>query len=61
MADRRLNPIAAALVESKTSTPQRIFLGAMLAIAVILPLFVTANRWLTLMTVVVIYVVLASG
>ena len=33
----------------------------LLAIAVILPLVIGSNRWITLMTVVVIYVVLASG
>ena len=33
----------------------------LLAIAVILPFLVGSNRWVTLMTVVVIYIVLASG
>ncbi len=61
MNERRLNPISSALVEAKSSTPQRIFLAAMVVIALVLPLVLDSNRWLTLMTVIVIYVVLASG
>lgn len=57
----RLNPIAAALVGGGSSKSQRALLAVLLAIAVILPFLVGSNRWITLMTVVVIYVVLASG
>ena len=57
----KLNPIAAALAKDGSSRPQKILLAVLLAIAVILPLVIGSNRWITLMTVVVIYVVLASG
>jgi len=57
----RLNPIAAALVGGGSTKSQRALLGVLLAIAVILPFLIGSNRWITLMTVVVIYVVLASG
>ena len=57
----RLNPIATAMVGGGSTTSQRILLGVLLAVAVILPFLVGSNRWITLMTVVVIYVVLASG
>ena len=57
----KLNPIAAAMVGGGSTRSQRILLATLLAIAVILPFLVGSNRWITLMTVVVIYVVLASG
>jgi branched-chain amino acid transport system permease protein len=57
----KLNPIAAALAKDGSSRPQKILLAVLLAIAVLLPLVIGSNRWITLMTVVVIYVVLASG
>jgi branched-chain amino acid transport system permease protein len=57
----KLNPIAAAMVGGGSTRSQRILLAVLLAVAVILPFLVGSNRWITLMTVVVIYVVLASG
>jgi len=57
----KLNPIASALVGNGSTKSQRILLAVLLAVAVILPFLVGSNRWITLMTVVVIYVVLASG
>ena len=57
----RLNPIASAMTGGGTTRSQRILLGVLLAIAIVLPFLVGSNRWITLMTVVVIYVVLASG
>ena len=47
--------------ETDPARSQRVLLGVLLAIAVILPFLVASDRWITLMTVVVIYVVLASG
>ena len=55
----KLNPIASALTGGGTTRSQRILLGALLDIAVILPFLVDSNRWITLMNVVVFYVVLA--
>src|SRR5665647_3881155 len=55
----RLNPIAAALVGGGSTKSHRVLLAGLLAIAVILPFLVGSNRWITLMTVVVIYIVLA--
>jgi branched-chain amino acid transport system permease protein len=60
-ARARLNPLAGALVKDGSTRPQKILLAVLLAIAMILPLVIGSNRWITLMTVVVIYVVLASG
>ena len=57
----KLNPIASALTGQGSTKAQRILLASLLAIAVILPFLIGSNRWITLMTVVVIYVVLASG
>jgi branched-chain amino acid transport system permease protein len=57
----RLNPIASALVAQGVSKWQRAMLFALLVIAIVLPFLVGSNRWITLMTVVVIYVVLSSG
>jgi branched-chain amino acid transport system permease protein len=56
----RLNPVAAALVGGPTRR-QRVALVALLAMAIVLPFLVREDRWITLMTVVVTYVVLASG
>jgi len=56
----RLNPIASAVLGG-TSRRQRLVMAALLALAIILPFIVQEDRWVTLMTVVVIYVVLASG
>ena len=57
----RLNPIASALTGNGTPRWQRLLLLGLLALAIVLPFLVGSNRWITLMTVVVIYVVLASG
>jgi branched-chain amino acid transport system permease protein len=57
----RLNPIAASLTGDGTPRWQRFLLLGLLALAIVLPLLIGSNRWITLMTVVVIYVVLASG
>jgi branched-chain amino acid transport system permease protein len=57
----RLNPIASALTGDGTPRWQRLLLLGLLALAIVLPFLVGSNRWITLMTVVVIYVVLASG
>jgi branched-chain amino acid transport system permease protein len=64
MTDRlptRLNPIAAALTGERSTRTQRIIMGVILAIAIALPFLVGSDRWVTLLTVVVIYVILASG
>ncbi len=57
----KLNPIASAMTGGGSTRSTRILLAVLLAVAVILPFLVGSNRWITLMTVVVIYVVLASG
>ncbi len=57
----RLNPIAQALTGDGTPRWQRLLLLGLLGLAIVLPFLVGSNRWITLMTVVVIYVVLASG
>jgi len=57
----RLNPIASALTGDGTPRWQRALLLGLLALAIVLPFLVGSNRWITLMTVVVIYIVLASG
>ena len=57
----KLNPIAAALVGGGSTRLQKVLLAALLALAIVLPFLVGADRWITLMTVVVTYVVLASG
>ncbi len=57
----KLNPIASAMTGGGSTRSTRVLLAVLLAGAIILPFFVGSNRWITLMTVVVIYVVLASG
>jgi branched-chain amino acid transport system permease protein len=57
----KLNPIASALVGNGSTRSQRVLAAVLLALAIGLPFFVGADRWITLMTFVVIYVVLASG
>jgi len=56
----RLNPIASALVGGPTRR-QRLALLALLAVAIVLPFVVQQDRWITLLTSIVIYLVLASG
>ncbi|HUK76209.1 MAG TPA: branched-chain amino acid ABC transporter permease [Thermoleophilia bacterium] len=56
----KLNPIASALIGGPTRR-QRLLLVVLLAVAIALPFVVQEDRWVTLMTVVVTYVVLASG
>ena len=57
----RLNPIARALTGGRSTRSQRLVLIGLLAVAIALPYVVQQDRWITLMTVVVTYVVLASG
>jgi branched-chain amino acid transport system permease protein len=57
----RLNPIASAMTGDGSPRWQRALLLGLLAAAIVLPFLVGSNRWITLMTVVVIYIVLASG
>ena len=56
----RLNPLAAALIGGPTRR-QRLAMLVLLAVAIALPFVVQEDRWVTLMTVVVTYIVLASG
>jgi branched-chain amino acid transport system permease protein len=58
---KRLNPLAAALTGQGSLRDQRILLGVLLALVVVFPFLVEGDRWLTLFTFVLIYVVLASG
>ncbi|MHB1344733.1 MAG: branched-chain amino acid ABC transporter permease [Thermoleophilia bacterium] len=58
---RKLNPLAAILAGGGPSWVQRAVLGAVVAFALMLPFLLQSNRWLTLFTIVFIYVVLASG
>jgi branched-chain amino acid transport system permease protein len=57
----KLNPIASALSGSGSTRTQRIIMVFLLAVAIVLPFVVGSDRWITLLTVVVIYVVLSSG
>lgn len=57
----KLNPIARILTGDTTPRSQRILMVVILAIAVALPFLLRSDRWTTLLTIVVIYVVLASG
>jgi len=56
-----LNPISAILGGSGPPWLQNVLVGAVIAFAISLPFMVDSNRWLTLFTIVLIYVVLASG
>ena len=56
----KLNPLAAALIGGPTRR-QRLVMLVLLAVAIALPFVVQEDRWVTLMTVVVTYIVLASG
>lgn len=58
---RKMNPLAAALAGGGSTAVQRAIIGALLVFAVTLPYMLQSNRWLTLFTIVFIYVVLASG
>ena len=58
----KLNPLARMLTgEGSSPKVQRILMVVVLAIAVALPFILRSDRWTTLLTIVVIYVVLASG
>jgi len=57
----KLNPLAKALSGGATTRVQRVLMAVILAIAIALPLIIRADRWITLLTIVIIYVVLASG
>jgi branched-chain amino acid transport system permease protein len=59
--ETKLNPIASILANRHSTRVQRLSLGVLLAIAIVLPFLVGSDRWITLLTVVVIYVILASG
>jgi branched-chain amino acid transport system permease protein len=57
----RLNPIAVVLTGSGPTWIQKVMTAVLLVGALVLPFVVGSDRWITLMTIVVIYVVLASG
>ena len=57
----KLNPIAAVMAGSGPAWMQQALMGGLLLIAVALPFVIQSDRWLTLLTIVLIYVVLASG
>ncbi len=57
----KMNPLAAALAGGGSTAVQRAIIGVLLAFALTLPFMLQSNRWLTLFTIVFIYVVLASG
>ncbi len=57
----KLNPIAAVMTGSGPAWLQQALIGGLLLIAVALPFVIQSDRWLTLLTIVLIYVVLASG
>ena len=57
----RLNPIARMLTGRRPDSLQQALMLVFLAIAVALPFIIHSARWTTLLTIVVIYVVLASG
>jgi branched-chain amino acid transport system permease protein len=57
----KLNPLAKALSGGATTRVQRVLMAVILAIAIALPFIIRADRWITLLTIVIIYVVLASG
>lgn len=57
----KLNPVAAFFAGQGPEWSRLAVLGAILAIAILLPFVVQSDRWLTLFTIVLIYVVLASG
>lgn len=57
----RLNPISAFFAGDGPEWRRLAVLGVILVLAIILPFVVRADRWLTLFTIVLIYVVLSSG
>lgn len=57
----KLNPVAALFAGQGPEWARYALLGGVLLIAVLLPFIVHSDRWLTLFTIVLIYVVLASG
>jgi branched-chain amino acid transport system permease protein len=57
----KLNPVAALFTGRGPAWARYVFLCGVLAIALLLPFVVRSDRWLTLFTIVLIYVVLASG
>lgn len=58
---RRLNPLAAFFAGQGPEWTRLAALGLLLVVAVLLPFVIKSDRWLTLFTIVLIYVVLASG
>ena len=58
---RRLNPLAAFFAGQGPEWTRLAALGLLLVVAVLLPFAIKSDRWLTLFTIVLIYVVLASG
>ncbi len=58
---RRLNPLASFFAGKGPEWTRLVALGLILALAVLLPFVVKSDRWLTLFTLVLIYVVLSSG
>ncbi len=57
----KLNPVAKVLTGDTPTSVQRALMGVILAIAIALPFIIHSDRWTTLLTIVIIYVVLASG
>lgn len=58
---RRLNPLAAFFAGQGPEWTRLAALGLLLVVAVLLPFVIKSDRWLTLFTIVLIYLVLASG
>jgi branched-chain amino acid transport system permease protein len=58
---KKFNPLAAALTGQGTVRQQRLLLGLLFVLVVVFPFLIEGSRWLTLFTIVFIYVVLASG
>jgi branched-chain amino acid transport system permease protein len=57
----KLNPIAAVMTGTGPAWLQKALMGGLILISVALPFIIRSDRWLTLLTIVLIYVVLASG
>ncbi|NLT35858.1 MAG: hypothetical protein GXX83_08160 [Gaiellales bacterium] len=56
-----LNPVAALFTGRGPEWVRYALLGGVLLVAALLPFVIQSDRWLTLFTIVLIYVVLASG
>src|SRR5665811_527083 len=58
---KKMNRLAAILASGDSTRRQRVMLAALLVFVVAMPFLLQSNRWLTLFTMVLMYVVLASG